>query len=156
MANAVVRGLLAVAGLVWALGTQTAAADENFVNPGSKAAGLENCVEPTEFMRRNHMELIKHERHIAVHEGIRDSKYSLAGCIACHVAPGPDQEPVSVYAAGQFCNRCHEYAAVDVNCFGCHATVPTAVPGSTALSGEFGSEMAQVPGQGAAAGGDTP
>jgi hypothetical protein len=156
MANAVVRGLLAAAGLIWALGAQPAAAGETFVAPGSKAAGLTSCVEPTGFMRRNHMELIKHERHVVVHEGIRDSKYSLAGCIDCHVAYGPDQKPVSVYAEGQFCQHCHGYAAVDVNCFGCHATVPTKVPGSTAVSGEFGPEMAQVPGQGAAAGGNTP
>jgi hypothetical protein len=156
MANAVVRGLLAVAGLVWALGVQPAAAGENFVAPGSKAAGLTSCVEPTDFMRRNHMELIKHERHIVVHEGIRDSKYSLAGCIDCHVAPGPDHKAVSVYAEGQFCQRCHEYTAVDVNCFGCHATVPTPAQGGTALSGDFGPDMAQVPGQGAAAGGNTP
>jgi hypothetical protein len=156
MANAVVRGLLAVAGLVWALGAQTAAAGENFVAPGSKAAGLPSCVEPTDFMRRNHMEIIKHQRHTVVHQGIRDSKHTLAGCIDCHVAPGPDKRPVSVYAEGQFCQRCHEYAAIDVNCFGCHATVPTAVPGATAVSGDFGPDMAQVPGQGAAAGGNTP
>jgi hypothetical protein len=152
MANAVVRGLLAVAGLVWALGVQPAAAGEDFVTPGSKAAGLANCVAETEFMRRNHMELIKHERHVVVHEGIRDSKDSLAGCIACHVAPGPDGNLVSVYAHGQFCKSCHEYAAVDVNCFGCHATVPTPVSGAS---------MAKVPAeqaatQGPAVGGNTP
>jgi hypothetical protein len=147
MANAVVRGLLAVAGLVWALGALPAAAEENFVTPGSKAAGLENCVEATDYMRRNHMELIKHERHIVVHQGIRDSNHSLAGCVACHVAPGPDQKPVSVYAEGQFCSRCHEYTAVDVNCFGCHATVPTAVSSEG---------IAEVPVRDAAVGGNTP
>jgi hypothetical protein len=147
MANAVVRGLLVVGGLVWTLGVQPAAAGENFVTPGSKAAGLANCVAETEFMRRNHMELIKHERHVVVHEGIRDSKDSLAGCIACHVAPGPDDRLVSVYAHGQFCKNCHEYAAVDVNCFGCHATVPTAVSSEG---------IAEVPVRDAAVGGNTP
>lgn len=154
MANAVVRGLLSVAGLAWALGAQAGPAGETFVAPQSKAAGLTSCVEPTDFMRRNHMELIKHERHIVVHQGIRDSKYSLAGCVDCHVAYGPDQEPVSVHAEGQFCSRCHEYAAVDVNCFGCHSTVPNGVQGNAALSGDYGPEMVQV--QGAGAGGDTP
>jgi len=156
MANAVVRGLLATVGLVWALGAQPAAAGETFVAPGSKAAGLPSCVEPTDFMRRNHMEIIKHQRHTVVHQGIRDSKHTLAGCIDCHVAPGPDQKPVSVYAEGQFCRRCHEYTAVDVNCFGCHATVPTAAPGQTARSGGGRADLVQVPGQGAAAGGNTP
>ncbi len=152
MANAVVRGLLAVAGLVWTLGVQPAAAGEDFVIPGSKAAGLANCVAETEFMRRNHMELIKHERHVVVHEGIRDSKDSLAGCIACHVAPGPDGELVSVYAHGQFCKSCHEYTAVDVNCFGCHATVPTAV--SSGGIAVVPAQDAAV--QGAAVRGNTP
>jgi predicted CXXCH cytochrome family protein len=156
MAHAIVRGLLAAVGLTWALGAQPAAAGDTYVAPGSKAAGLDSCVEPTEFMRRNHMELIKHERHIVVHQGIRDSKYKLAGCIECHVAAGSDHTPVSVYAEGQFCRRCHEYAGIDINCFGCHATVPTMVPGPTAVSGEFGPDMAQVPDHGAAAGGNTP
>jgi hypothetical protein len=156
MANAAVRGLLAVVGLAWALGAQPAAAEENFVTPGSKAAGLKNCVEPTEYMRRNHMELIKHERHIVVHEGIRDSKYSLSGCIACHVAPGPDGKLVSVHAEDQFCDTCHEYAAVDVNCFGCHATVPTTVESATAATGNLGPSMAELPGQKAAVGDNRP
>jgi hypothetical protein len=156
MANAVVRGLLAVVGLLWALGAQPVAADETFVAPGSKAAGLSSCVEPTDFMRRNHMEIIKHQRHTVVHQGIRDSKHTLAGCIDCHVAPGPDHKPVSVYAEGQFCHRCHAYAAIDVNCFGCHATVPTPATASTAASGEFGRDVAQVPDQGATAGGNRP
>ncbi len=156
MANAVVRGLLAVAGLAWALGAQPAAAGENFVAPGSKAAGLTSCVEPTDFMRRNHMEVIKHQRHTVVHKGIRDSKHTLAGCIACHVAPGPDQKPVSVYAEGQFCQRCHAYTAVDVNCFGCHATVPTPPAAGTAAAGDLGAGLVQVPDHGVTAGGERP
>jgi hypothetical protein len=156
MANAVVRGLLAVAGLVWALSAQPAAAGENFVTPGSKAAGLTSCVEDTSFMVRNHMELIKHQRHTVVHQGIRDSKHSLAGCIDCHVSRGADQTPVSVYSEGQFCQRCHAYVAMDVNCFDCHATVPTTDRAPGPLSGEFGPDVAQNPGHGAAAQGNTP
>lgn len=156
MANAVVRGLLAVAGLVWALGAQQAAAGENFVTPGSKAAGLKNCVEDTNFMVRNHMELIKHQRHTVVHQGIRDSKHTLAGCIDCHVSRGADQKPISVYSEGQFCKSCHAFTAVDVNCFGCHATVPTTAAGPARLSGEFGPDVAQTPAHGAAAQGNTP
>jgi len=156
MAHAVVRGLLAAAGLAWALGAQPAAADESYVTPGSKAASLKSCVAPTEEMRRYHMEMIKHERHIIVHEGIRDTEYSLAGCIDCHVGKGPDNKPVSVYAEGQFCRRCHEYAAVELDCFDCHATVPTPTPGESAASGDLGAGMAQVSGQAAVAGGNTP
>jgi len=95
-----------------------------FVVPGSKAAHLESCVAPTLFMRRNHMELILHQRNVTVHEGIRDTKDSLAGCVACHVQYDEEQRPVPVNAEGQFCESCHELMAVDLTCFGCHATVP--------------------------------
>jgi len=127
MANAVVRGCLVCVCLVGVLGAQAAqaAGDVDLVIEGSKAAQLDSCVEPTEFMRRNHMELIKHQRDETVHKGIRSTKYSLAGCIECHVSYTADETPVPVDAEGQFCNGCHEFAAVDVNCFGCHSSVPS-------------------------------
>jgi len=126
MANGVVRDIIratGLAGVLCALAVH-AADDGTNVIPGSKAAQLDSCVEPTEFMRRNHMELIKHQRDETVHQGIRSTKHSLAGCVECHVSYGADETPVPVNAEGQFCNRCHEFAAVGVDCFGCHATVP--------------------------------
>ena len=62
---------------------------------GSRAADEKSCVEPTDFMRRNHMEVIKHQRDETVHGGIRSTKHSLAGCIACHGAKGPTGEPAA-------------------------------------------------------------
>jgi hypothetical protein len=137
MANAVAKGgLLAIglAGALCALAVQ--AAGDSYVVPGSKAAHLANCVEPTDIMRRDHMELIKHQRDETVHNGIRSTKHSLAGCIDCHV--GTEAEGASVGASvpvnaeGQFCNTCHRFAAVHLNCFDCHATIPTAEPASVA------------------------
>ncbi len=94
---------------------------------GSKAAGIQppQCVEPTPYMRRHHMELILHQRDMTVHEGIRGNKHSLAGCIDCHVARGDDGKAVPVNAEGQFCDSCHDYVGVSLPCFQCHATVPT-------------------------------
>lgn len=134
MAKAVVRAGLVAVSLAWALGAQVVLAADlgTFVKEGSKAAGLKACVEPTEYMRRNHMELIEHQRDATVHEGIRGTKYSLAGCIECHVSRGPEGNPVPVNSAHQFCNACHVYAAVDLNCFDCHATVPNGGPVSEA------------------------
>ena len=126
MENALLRGSfisLGLAGALLALGVQ--AAGDNFVVEGSRAASEKNCVEATEFMRRNHMEVIKHQRDETVHGGIRSTKHSLAGCIACHGAKGPSGEPVPVNDHHQFCATCHEFAAVQLNCFECHATVPT-------------------------------
>lgn len=113
---------IATAGLTPAMATDFAKTD--YVTPGSKAAGLENCVRETAFMRRNHMELIEHQRDATVHRGIRNTTDSLAGCVDCHVGYDQQQQAVSVYADGQFCRNCHEFAAVDMNCFDCHAGVP--------------------------------
>jgi hypothetical protein len=95
-----------------------------FVLPSSQAAKVENCVEPTEYMRRNHFELIEHQRDETVYGGIRGTKHSLSGCVSCHVGYDDAGTPVEINADGQFCNQCHDYAAVDMNCFDCHATVP--------------------------------
>jgi hypothetical protein len=75
-------------------------------------------------MRRNHMEVIKHQRDETVHNGIRSTKHSLAGCIDCHASYEGGATPVPVDAEGQFCIACHEFAAVAMNCFGCHSSVP--------------------------------
>jgi hypothetical protein len=126
MAIATHRGRLVVIGLAGALFALAAQAEEvgGFVLESSKAAKLDNCVEPTEYMRRNHMELIRHQRDTTVYGGIRSTKHSMAGCVTCHVGYDADQQPVPVNGDHQFCEACHDYAAVTLNCFDCHATVP--------------------------------
>ncbi|MFE8035354.1 sulfur reduction protein DsrJ [Thiohalocapsa marina] len=126
MARAMHHGGLVVfglAGALWALAAQAEVVG-GFVVEGSKAAGLENCVEPTEYMRRNHMELIRHQRDATVHDGIRSTKHSLAGCVSCHAGVDDRQQPIPINADGQFCEACHDYTAVTLNCFDCHATIP--------------------------------
>ncbi len=125
MGKAVVLGSLLCAGLAGALcALAVQAAGAPFVVPGSKAATLENCVEPTDFMRRNHMEVIKHQRDETVHRGIRSTKHSLAGCVACHASRTVGGEVVPVDAKGQFCYACHAFTAVGMNCFDCHSSIP--------------------------------
>jgi len=102
----------------------------------SKAAGLEHCVEPTAWMRRNHMELIKHERNLTVHQGVRVESKSLAGCIKCHVQYDAAAKPIAINSDEQFCDMCHDYAAVTLDCFQCHATVPTSETDYGAGAGE--------------------
>lgn len=128
MANALVKGgriTLGLAGALLALAVQ--AGGSSFVIPGSQAAMERSCVEPTDFMRRNHMEVIKHQRDATVHAGIRSTKHSLAGCITCHVASGTDGKPVPINDDQQFCGKCHDFAAVRLNCFECHAKVPAPI-----------------------------
>lgn len=161
MARAFIRTSLLILGVAGGCAPPTSLADAtegSYVIPGSKAADLESCVRETGFMRRNHMELIEHQRDVTVHEGIRATTDSLAGCIDCHVSYDQQQQPVSVYSNGQFCNTCHEFAAVNLDCFGCHSTVPMPldttsddqVPhrmgGAAAAPGGSGAEVAEVRG----------
>ncbi len=114
---------LSFLGLSWA-GAAQASGVGDFVVESSRAAKLNNCVEPTEYMRRYHMEVIRHQRDTTVYGGIRSTKHSLAGCVDCHVGYDAQHEPVAINAKRQFCKRCHNYAAVTLNCFDCHATLP--------------------------------
>jgi hypothetical protein len=77
-----------------------------------------SCVEDTAFMRRNHMKLIRHQRDLTVHEGIRTTQHSLANCVNCHADPKTGRVTGSKDA---FCEGCHSYAAVKLDCFECHA-----------------------------------
>ncbi|MGB5439262.1 MAG: hypothetical protein WBN57_12265 [Gammaproteobacteria bacterium] len=82
----------------------------------------QGCVEPVADMRKNHMEYILHQRDETVHEGIRDKQHSLNECINCHVSNAPDAPRSS--SEKHFCNSCHSYAAVRIDCFQCHADRP--------------------------------
>ncbi len=84
-------------------------------NPGK-------CVAPPEEMRRNHMEMLKHQRDRTLRQGIRGEPVTLNGCIDCHAS----KKTGSVLGAhesgkgGNFCESCHAYAAVKLDCFECH------------------------------------
>jgi len=82
----------------------------------------QGCVEPTADMRRNHMNYLLHQRDETVHEGIRTKQHSLEKCINCHVPEGDDAPRHS--SEEHFCNSCHSYAAVNIDCFQCHADRP--------------------------------
>lgn len=85
-----------------------------------KARGGECVAEPA-FMRRNHMKLLRHQRDDTLRGGIRTGRYSLKACVACHASPVSQSvtaEPTN------FCQSCHTYAAVKVDCFECHANTP--------------------------------
>ena len=126
-----VTRLLLIAATLFSIGVSAAPQRTSAVVEGSKAAKLDSCVEPTSLMRRKHFELIKHQRDITVHQGIRKTKYSLSGCVDCHVAKDSHGKYIPVNGVNpetgekQFCAGCHEYAGVELPCFSCHSTVPT-------------------------------
>ena len=80
-------------------------------------------------MLRNHMELLKHHRDQTVREGIRTTQHSLANCVNCHASPETGRVTGSKDA---FCEGCHRYAAVKLDCFECHADRPAATASAAA------------------------
>lgn len=96
----------------------------------TKARGGQ-CVDDPAFMRRNHMALLKHQRDDTLHGGVRSGKYSLKACVACHASEA--SQSVSA-EAGDFCQSCHSFAAVKIDCFGCHASKPPAAGAHAAVA----------------------
>ncbi len=126
MFRMVTRRWLAVL-LAGALGALAggAGADPNWKQNGnSKATKTEQCVRPTDEIRRYHMSLLKHQRDVTVHQGVRKTPDSLAGCVECHANKDLAGKYLPVNAEGQFCSACHAFAAVQLDCFQCHTTVP--------------------------------
>ena len=74
------------------------------------------CVAPVEEMRRNHMQMLFHQRDRTLRQGVRESRFSLKGCVECHAG----RESGSVLGKDGFCSSCHSYAAVKIDCFECH------------------------------------
>ena len=75
------------------------------------------CVEPKQYMRAKHMELVDDWRLSVVRDGNRI--YTNSGgrtydmsltrtCLGCHSNKA------------QFCDRCHSFASVRPNCWNCH------------------------------------
>jgi len=80
--------------------------------------------EGNEYWRVNHPDLLRHDRDQTVIDGIRDVDASLAGCVSCHAVKGPDAAPLTAESDQYFCRVCHDYVAVQIDCFQCHTSVP--------------------------------
>jgi hypothetical protein len=108
----------------FALLSNTAIAETPFPTIHEPADESAKCIHPEDDMRRNHMKYILHERDETMHEGIRNEPASLANCINCHVTPNENGEIAGIESDEHFCNACHQYAAVQIDCFQCHADRP--------------------------------
>lgn len=114
-------GIIFAAVVVLAIGAPVALAQSGVPLPTlAKAYKGKQCIEPVEVMRREHMNFLTHQRDETVREGIRGNKYSLQQCIDCHATPDPNIQNGSVRTLEPFCGACHSYAAVNIDCFGCH------------------------------------
>jgi hypothetical protein len=124
LARSAVLAAIALAlalGAGWALSQERGAAAGRVPKPVIAQGQGDRCVEPVDFMRRNHMKVLLHHRDRTMHEGIRTPQHSLKGCVECHA--GANTGTV-VGGKDDFCQSCHAYAAVSIDCFECHATRP--------------------------------
>ena len=93
----------------------------------------DKCVEDEDFMKRNHMKLLMHQRDETMRKGIRTTKYSLQNCIDCHAS----RKNNSVLGSNEnFCQGCHSYVAVKIDCFECHSSKPKPMAARAVASGQ--------------------
>lgn len=104
--------------------SMTHAADKKSLKPVIAKGKGEQCVAETDFMRRNHMDLLKHDRDLTMYQGLREIDFSLKGCIDCHNVNDDKGQALTVKDERHFCRSCHDFAAVTVDCFQCHASRP--------------------------------
>ena len=119
----VLVGLIIFLGLItfpfWYNMGKAAPAPELKLTDAAKAAKV--CVEPTAFMRAEHMQVLDLWRHEVVRNGERvyvsttGKEYSMSlsnTCLDCHSNKA------------EFCDRCHTYASVTPYCWDCHLDNP--------------------------------
>jgi len=107
----------AIASLGWAAGASRVAKPVVAIEKSGQ------CVEATDVMRRDHMKFLLHQRDRTMREGVRTKSHSLAGCVECHASV----KTGSVLGPEGFCQSCHSYAGVRLDCFECHAAKPAPV-----------------------------
>ncbi|MGA8863601.1 MAG: hypothetical protein WBM09_09725 [Gallionella sp.] len=99
--------------------TNIASATESYGMPKLDIGKGGQCVAPTEWMRVNHMKVLFKQRNETVHQGIRGSKYSLKNCVECHASL---RDNSVIGRPDSFCEGCHRYEAVKIDCFECHSS----------------------------------
>jgi len=75
-------------------------------------------------IRSEHMKRLFHQRDETMRQGIRPKDERLQGCLSCHAVKGEDGHAVNYEDPKHFCRVCHDYAAVKIDCFECHASTP--------------------------------
>ncbi len=127
------RWFLTAAVLLWSLSLSAAS---DFRGPSRDANGNvtpppkgEQCIRPTEEIRRKHPDLLLHKRDLTMHQGIRTKDASLKECINCHVTPDSSGKVARAGEPGFFCSSCHQSVSVKLDCFECHSDRPESAVG---------------------------
>ena len=114
-------------GLLIALAGGVMAEDRASLLPDIPKATGEAHSEGNGFWRRNHMDMMRHDRDLTLRMGEREIEASLKGCFDCHAAKDEQGQVVTYDSDKHFCRVCHDYAAVKVDCFMCHRSTPDGV-----------------------------
>ncbi len=93
------------------------------------------CVLPGDQMRREHMKILVHRRDDTMYQGIRGGKAAFSACLNCHMVKDDAGKPVTIESPRHFCRVCHDFAAVKVDCWSCHKSVPDDAGNINALKG---------------------
>jgi hypothetical protein len=121
-AGKIIPGMVIFLGLVsfplwWSHGKSAPPPELSLNTPAIQRLAEKRCVEPTPYMRANHMEFLNTWRNVVVRQGDRiyrassGKEYAMSlseTCLGCH----SNKE--------QFCDRCHNYEGVKPTCWSCH------------------------------------
>jgi len=103
-----------------------AAADESATpRPAIIVEKEGHCIEPADRIRRDHPDLLRHQRDQTVRAGVRGARVSLRTCVDCHASRSNGSV---IGTSRNFCQGCHEFAAVRLDCFECHSPRPDGAP----------------------------
>ena len=117
------RGLVFL-GLSLALAAPVAAQEVSGLGPVIPKATGEAHPEGNSVMRRRHMEMMRHDRDLTMHDGEREIEASLSKCFDCHSVKDEAGDYVTYESEKHFCRTCHDFVAVKVDCFMCHRSTP--------------------------------
>lgn len=120
-----VLAFLAVIGFAWG-----AAADGS--KPVVPVATGDPHPEGNDYWRVHHMKMLLHDRDLTMREGVRNVmpdanpiQASIGECFDCHGVQDEAGAYVSYDDERHFCRVCHDYTAVQVDCFMCHRSTPS-------------------------------
>lgn len=112
-----------LAGLILCVPLAVAADGQRTPQPKIVIEKAGSCIAPVEEMRRNHPDMLKHQRYVTVHTGTRGARVRLNACIECHA----NRVNGSVVGSNEnFCQGCHQFVGVRLDCFECHQPSPAA------------------------------
>ncbi|MBI5195140.1 MAG: sulfate reduction electron transfer complex DsrMKJOP subunit DsrJ [Nitrospirae bacterium] len=118
----IITGLIIFVGLVatpffYNSGKTSVKPEPGIDTPAIRQLAEKQCVEPREFMKANHMQLLNDWRDSAVRDGSRiyvnsqGKQFTISlqnTCMHCHSNKA------------EFCDKCHTYANVKPYCWNCH------------------------------------